>query len=70
MRRRIESSCEPAQAGMTTEEFARAIGFHPESVRRCLRAGRLKGLWFGRTYRIPLGEVQRILTHGLPSSPR
>lgn len=60
------SKPETPTAGLTTEELAAAIGYHPESVRRAIRQLRIHALPFGRTYRIPTIEVSRIMAHGLP----
>lgn len=50
----------------TTEEFASQISWHPESVRRAIRDGRIKAKQFGRTWRIMPDEVARIMAEGLP----
>lgn len=34
----------PVTAGQTTEQFAAAIGWHPESVRRAIRQNRIHAL--------------------------
>ncbi len=49
-----------------TEEVAELIKFHPETVRRLVREGRIQAMKFGRDWRIPNSEVQRILREGLP----
>jgi excisionase family DNA binding protein len=51
---------------LTVEELAARIKYHPESVRRAIRQGRINALQFGTGWRIPAPEVQRILTNGLP----
>lgn len=53
---------------LTADELAAAIQYHPESVRRMIRAGRIRALPFGKHWRIPLPEVERILAHGLPQA--
>jgi excisionase family DNA binding protein len=50
----------------TPEELADLIHYHPESVRRLIREGRIKAKQFGRTWRILPEEVARILEEGLP----
>lgn len=50
----------------TVESFAATIQYHPESVRRAIRQGRIRALRFGQGWRIPQAEVNRILTQGLP----
>ena len=55
-------------AALTVEEFAAQIKYHPESVRRAIRQGRIFALPFGKGWRIPAPEVARILTTGLPYS--
>jgi excisionase family DNA binding protein len=50
----------------TTEELAALISWHPESVRRAIRDGRIEAKQFGRTWRILPVEVTRILSEGLP----
>jgi excisionase family DNA binding protein len=53
-------------AALTVEELAARIKYHPESVRRAIRQGRIHALPFGAGWRIPAQEVARILTNGLP----
>lgn len=53
-------------AALTVEELASAIKYHPESVRRAIRQGRIHALPFGVGWRIPAAEVRRILAAGLP----
>jgi excisionase family DNA binding protein len=53
-------------AASTVAELAAAIKYHPESVRRAIRQGRIYALPFGTRWRIPAAEVRRILTSGLP----
>lgn len=55
-------------AALTVEELAAQIKYHPESVRRAIRQGRINALRFGAGWRIPAPEVVRILTTGLPFS--
>lgn len=56
------------EAAWTVEAAAEAIHYHPESVRRAIRQGRIHALRFGQNWRIPAPEVRRILTTGLPVS--
>jgi excisionase family DNA binding protein len=56
----------PSEAAYTVEEVAGVIKYHPESVRRAIRQGRISALQFGAGYRIPAAELRRILTSGLP----
>lgn len=51
----------------TTGQFAKLIGYHQETVRRLAREEKIKTIRFGRSYRIPQSEVDRILKVGLPS---
>lgn len=53
-------------AALTVEEVARAIRYHPESVRRAIRQGRIHAIQFGAGWRIPAAELRRILATGLP----
>lgn len=53
-------------ATLTVEELAAQIKYHPESVRRAIRQGRIHALPFGTGWRIPAAEVRRILCEGLP----
>jgi len=50
-------------------DFARIISWHPESVRRAIREGRIKAVRISRGLRIPAEEVARICKNGLPSTP-
>ena len=54
------------ESALTTEAFAEKIHYHPESVRRAIRQGRIHALPFGTSWRIPAGEVRRIMSTGLP----
>ncbi|HZL13173.1 MAG TPA: helix-turn-helix domain-containing protein [Verrucomicrobiae bacterium] len=56
------------EAALTVEELAAQIKYHPESVRRAIRQGRINALRFGAGWRIPAREAARILTTGLPYS--
>ena len=50
---------------LTPEDFAGAVQWHPESVRRALRAGRIRAVRLGRAWRITAGELARIQAEGL-----
>jgi len=52
---------------VTVDEAADRIGVHPQTVRRWLRAGQMRGTLISRTagYRIPKDEVERVLEEGL-----
>ena len=54
-------------AGYTPAQFAKIISYHAESVRRCIREGRIAAKSYGRGWRIPPDEAQRILANGLPA---
>jgi excisionase family DNA binding protein len=56
----------PIESALTVEETAEKIHYHPESVRRAIRQGRINALRFGQGWRIPAPEVRRILATGLP----
>lgn len=43
------------------EEFAREASVHPETVRRWLREGIINGKKFGRKWRIPKSELDKVL---------
>ena len=49
----------------TTDELARQIQYHQETIRRLIREGKIHAIPFGRTYRISAEEVARILKEGL-----
>jgi hypothetical protein len=51
----------------TTSGLATAVGYHPESIRRAIRQGRIRTVRFGRGHRISDAEAQRILKEGLPA---
>lgn len=50
---------------ITVESFAELIQLHPESIRRAIRAGRLRAVKFGTKWGIPNDEAQRVLSNGL-----
>ena len=54
------------EAALTVDELAARIKYHPESVRRAIRQGRIHALPFGTGWRIPAQEAARILATGLP----
>jgi excisionase family DNA binding protein len=58
----------PIEAALTVEEAAEKIHYHPESLRRAIRQGRVAALRFGQGWRIPASELRRILATGLPYS--
>jgi excisionase family DNA binding protein len=64
---RAENVTEAMTAGRLLEpgELAGLVSFHPESVRRAIRQGRIRALKFGNSWRIPSAEVARIITQGL-----
>jgi excisionase family DNA binding protein len=62
----MQHAASEIEAAKTVEALAALITYHPESVRRAIRQGRIKALRFGKSWRIPAPEVRRILTVGLP----
>ena len=46
------------------EEFAHEYKIHPETARRRLREGRLRGIKIGSHWRIPVSELARIQAEG------
>ena len=49
----------------TPAEFATIIRFHPESIRRAIRSGRIASVRFSRKLLIPAAEAARIFAQGL-----
>ncbi len=49
-----EAEVDPTTLTLTSGQVARALGFHPEHVRRLLRGGSLSGERVGRDYQVPL----------------
>jgi excisionase family DNA binding protein len=45
---------------LTVRQAAQELGYHPDHVRRLLRAGTLQGKHFGIVWMIPRAEVERI----------
>lgn len=45
----------------TVEEFAREARISTKTVRRWLKDGKIEGKQFGRIWRIPPSELQKIL---------
>jgi excisionase family DNA binding protein len=57
---------------LTVRETADRLRVNPETVRRWLRAGRLKGILMGGDrggYRIPASELERLTQSGLRQNP-
>lgn len=53
---------------LTVEETARLLKVDPETVRRWLREGALRGLKFGHVWRTPAGELVLTPPSQSPSS--
>ena len=51
---------------LTTEAFARQLQWHPESVRRACRQGRLAAVKLGNGWRIPPDVAEHVMKHGIP----
>ena len=49
-----DAEVDPTTLTLTSGQVAQALGFHPEHVRRLLRAGSLAGERAGRDYQVPL----------------
>ena len=49
---------------ISPDELAARCQVHPETVTRMLRQGTIKGVRVGHLWRIPLSEVNRVLTDG------
>jgi excisionase family DNA binding protein len=55
----------------TTEQLAETIAYHVVTdhvvtVRDAIRAGRIHAVRFGKSWRIPHSEFERIIAEGLP----
>ncbi len=52
---------------ITVDDAAAYLDVHPQTIRRWLRDGRLRGVMINRAagYRIPRQEVERVLVEGL-----
>ena len=48
---------------LTTEEAARILGYHPESIRRLLRKGSLSGIKYGPVWFVDNNSVQEFKKH-------
>jgi excisionase family DNA binding protein len=53
---------------VTVPELSERLGVTGESLRRWLRVGLVRGVKFGRTWRIPRDECLRIAREGVPES--
>jgi excisionase family DNA binding protein len=56
---------------LTVREVAETLRVHPETVRRWLRQGKVKGIMLGGDrggYRISTSEVARVRAEGLPGA--
>ncbi|MGZ5506681.1 MAG: helix-turn-helix domain-containing protein [Limisphaerales bacterium] len=45
--------------------MSQTLRWHPESVRRAIRAGRIKAIKIGRHWRVPGAELERLMEEGL-----
>ena len=50
----------------TTEEVAKRLRYHHESIRRAVRQGRIHAVKTGALWRVPAAELERIVREGLP----
>lgn len=50
---------------VTPNVVAAEIGVHPETVRRWLKQGKIKGVKFGRQWRVAVEEFERIVREGV-----
>jgi excisionase family DNA binding protein len=66
MKQKIAVNSPPPQLLYSPEEVAAAISFHPESIRRAVRSGRIAAVKLGPLWRITAATLQRIATEGLP----
>jgi excisionase family DNA binding protein len=64
------STVEQTTLGTTPEhlylpdEVAGIIRWHPESVRRAIRDGRIQAVKIGRGWRVRAGEIQKLIQQG------
>jgi excisionase family DNA binding protein len=58
------SSARP-ERHFTPTQVGQLLNFHPESIRRAIREGRIPCVYFGRAIRVAESVVQRILAEGL-----
>jgi excisionase family DNA binding protein len=59
------NSTQPLEQHYSPEQVAKFTNFHPESIRRAVRDGRIPGVHIGRAIRISESAVRRILSEGL-----
>jgi excisionase family DNA binding protein len=67
---RLRGRVTVAEAVLKVAEFAEQVRVHPETVREWLRTGKVKGVRLGGDragWRIPVSEVDRLLTGDQPS---
>jgi excisionase family DNA binding protein len=55
-----------ARSLLTVEQVAQCIDWHPESVRRAIRQGRLHAVKLGRGWRISEETMENVRLHGIP----
>lgn len=55
---------------MTVVEAARVLRLHPDTVRRLLREGRLRGVRVGRSWRVPADVAEAPVPDPLPPRRR
>lgn len=64
MKRQVLSAS--ARTLLTVEQVAQCIDWHPESVRRAIRQGRLHAIKLGREWRISPETMENIRLQGIP----
>jgi hypothetical protein len=53
---------------ITTHSLGTMIHWHPESVRRACRQGRIEAVKLGRGWRLPPAATANILKNGIPTN--
>lgn len=56
-----DEEVEPARLELSTRGAATVLGFHPEHVRRLIRAGRLRARRVGGDYRVRLDDLWPVI---------
>lgn len=59
------SSTEPLTS-FNVRQTARSLTLHPETIRDCLRSGRIRGFRVGNRWRVSQPVLSALLTEGVP----
>jgi len=64
---RLQRSQPPNRDLFLVDAVAARLSWHPESLRRAIRSGRVHAVKLGKTWRIAQSEIDRVIAEGVPA---